>query len=364
MLRRIATLGTLAALACGESTLREPSPTAARLIAEAGARTEACEWDAALELLQQALAADPESADAALAAGRLLKRMGELPEALEQFDMANRRAPRDPRPLLELARLYRDSGRPENADHAIEAAAAAAGRDPAVLIEVGRLHLQRDETWRAADALGAALRANPKEVEAIYLLGVMEARRQAWGEAELQLRRAVELAPGHEAAHIELARLLSTKDRQREAIALLQRFERTAGRASASLLSERAAIYTRWGDTAAAGPIAAAATQAEAREQQLTEGWSRLWTAGDDVEVRRALAKLLLEQGDREAATGLLCGCTHIQPDDQAAWRALLAFGSGACASEAEARLLALASSPSPQIPLVSPAPDVSPGSP
>jgi len=333
-------------LAACDRSLSEPNEEARAKQVRAVELEAGGDWTGALAELSSALAVDPASAEAALASGDLLSRMGFLTRAVEMYETATGRAAGDPRGHLRLARLYRANGRAELSARSVEAAHKAAESDPDVQIEVGRLRLENDDVWGAAAVLGRAIRARPPDTEVLYLLGVLEHRRQAYTEAQAFLDRAVVSDGRHVPAILELASLLRERGRSREALGLLNRARAALGQLPSALLLEAAGVRRDLGRIEEAQALAAESVERATLERAIAARRARLWTAPEGAALRRKLSADLLLVGDAEGAEGIARGWVERAPADASAWTALarscLARGAQLCVETACQRLIGL----------------------
>lgn len=81
-----------------------------------------------------------------------------------------------------------------------------------ILIHAFVVHLERGDSNKAIKFLVKAVKEDAQFAEAYNLLGGLLHEHGKLDEAEKCLRRAVELKPNEWAAHLNLARLLETKN--------------------------------------------------------------------------------------------------------------------------------------------------------
>ncbi len=155
----------------------------------------------------------------ALAHGRRL--LAEAPAlAASQAREILASAPGHPEAYRLLGTALRRTGDPGGANDAELAAIAASVRDPE-LLRAGRALVENDLPT-AERMLRPLLHRRPADVAAIRMMAELAARVGRPGDAENLLRRALELAPGWEAARANLATLLYRQNRWAEALAELE----------------------------------------------------------------------------------------------------------------------------------------------
>ena len=173
----------------------------------------------------------PNSLDAWEHLGRTLQERGDRSAALDALgralDLASGRASHL---AVASALLWIESGAPDRALELLdretvrtEAAGPGAGSPRALrllatrtLAQLGRL----DEARRRADVLAAE---HPDDADALYLRGTVRLGQRDFEGAEVDLRRALELAANHTAALSDLAMLMAHQGRTGEARELFRR---------------------------------------------------------------------------------------------------------------------------------------------
>ena len=193
---------------------------------------------AALQLLEQAVAADATFAPAHANLGRLLGQLGRWPEAWTAFHTAHALAPSQPAlvPLLALAATRAGSIKeaielltkhlersPDHidaivtladvlieakmVDHATELLANAVERLPRVAVLHARrsgLALRRGDLELARSAVAKQIALTPTDEEALLYAATLELMRRDLEQAEQLVQRALELAPQSWRAHYQL----------------------------------------------------------------------------------------------------------------------------------------------------------------
>jgi hypothetical protein len=146
------------------------------------------------------------------------------------FRRAIQTTPANPRAHFTLGKILVDRAGKENAppsdaryDEALELFARTVELWPpfwTAHFETGLIHLRRAEFTAALGAFEAVLARNPDHATSRVYVGMIHRQLGRQREAELELRRALQLAPGTAAAMAELAGLLVETGRPGEAIPL------------------------------------------------------------------------------------------------------------------------------------------------
>jgi cytochrome c-type biogenesis protein CcmH/NrfG len=196
----------------------------------------------------------PDAATWALM-GRSYFMQGEFRKATDDLQKAVDLDPRSSDYMLWLARTWGRRAEtaspfmaPMNASHARDCFQKAVALDPANKEALSDLF---DYYLEAPGFLGggfdkAAAVARQIEVldpaEGHFALAQLARKRQEFGEAEAQLRRAIQLAPRQVGRVVDLAKFLARQGRVQESEAVLEQAERLAP-GSPRLLYDRASIY-------------------------------------------------------------------------------------------------------------------------
>jgi len=167
------------------------------------------ERERAVQLFDDAAAADPDDAASAYAAAQLVLGAGQKAEAEQRLRAIVRRYPGVAGARNDLAWLLAESER--ELELALELAEDAARMDPqpVLLDTLGYVHLQRGEDAQAAAAFRRSLEGDPDDSSVFYRLGLALARTGDSQGARAAFRQALETGPfpESEAAQRELARL-------------------------------------------------------------------------------------------------------------------------------------------------------------
>lgn len=166
-------------------------------------------------------------------------------QALSLAQRLFKRLPDQPDILRLLGRIHRALGHDDAAEQAELAAIDASARDPDLCSAA--LALVANELHIAEPLLRARLKASPFDVAAIRMMAELAARIGRYKDSEALLRRAIALAPAFIPARANLATVLHRQNRTAEALAELDRLNRTdPGNAAHDTL--RAAVLGRIGD--------------------------------------------------------------------------------------------------------------------
>jgi tetratricopeptide (TPR) repeat protein len=167
------------------------------------------ETDRAIELFDEAAAADPEDPVPAYAAAQLILGAGQKAEAEQRLRAIVRKHPGAPGARNDLAWLLAESER--ELELALELAKDAARMDPQPLVldTLGYVHLQRGESEQAAAAFRRSLEGKPDAPSVRYRLGLALVRTGDEEGARAAFRKALDAGPfaESEAAQRELALL-------------------------------------------------------------------------------------------------------------------------------------------------------------
>jgi len=185
----------------------------------------------ARDILERLVQALPNSADARYELGLLLSDLGENRRAIEVLTQAVRINPRHAhawRALGDERTLVGDAG---GADEAYARHIEASVNDPKLM--EAAVALCENKLAMAERMLRGFLKIHPTDVSAIRMLGEIAARLRRYDDAEKLFGRAIELAPGFEAARNCYAAILYRNGKPQEAIAqadlLLARSPRNPG---------------------------------------------------------------------------------------------------------------------------------------
>jgi tetratricopeptide (TPR) repeat protein len=218
---------------------------------------------------EQALALDPDNADALLNLGDLHRREGRVAEAEHLAKRALQVNPNSVTALAQLAEVERDQGNLDEAIRLFEEALSVNDSMPFIFIGYGDV-LQRNGRFAEAErAFHSALELDPDSFKARYNLGVTYGNQGRQEEAIVEYEKALEI----DAANLEAAKAFNNLG----------------------------AIYLARGETEKA---------AEKFEQAVT-------ASPVNLEARYNLASIYLGQGRLTEAIGLLEQAAALQPNHE-----------------------------------------------
>jgi predicted O-linked N-acetylglucosamine transferase (SPINDLY family) len=252
---------------------------------------------AARAAYEAALATDPESFDALLEHGNVLRGLGKADEAAASYTAAMAARPTDARPALALARLMEEQPGPDAAERAAVAFQkaldrAGAGPEPTAAMaglcrDLARFRIERADLPRALEALrearllagrGALAPLIDLDIAEVHLrLGMMDAaqalmerlsasedphllralaqlayRFNFWAEAVAILTRRTVLRPDDAQAHLDLADMQVKAWLLEDALTSLDRAEASGLVPSVASAALRASVANRLGDAESA----------------------------------------------------------------------------------------------------------------
>jgi putative PEP-CTERM system TPR-repeat lipoprotein len=179
--------------------------------------------------LQLAIQADPKNMYPMLALAQLQTDTGApLDEIRQLYLTAIQVQPRAPEPRLALIRLALRKRLYKEALVAAQEAAAALPSDPVVMDEVGRAQMEAGDVEQALSTFRRMAGADSRSGLAYTRLADMYMRSGKRDQAELSLRRALEIEPELVPAQIALADLLIRVNRKADAIEISKRMQRDA----------------------------------------------------------------------------------------------------------------------------------------
>ena len=164
----------------------------------------------ARQLLEHALAIDPELADAHSNLANVALFEGRIEQAIEGFRRAIELAPENPDLHRNLFNTLLGQGRPEQAEHAARQALELTPEDAEAYNNLGNALLALGRPGEAIEALQRAVELAPGYAEAHSNLGAALHDQGETEEAAKSYRQATELAPDMGAAHDGLATALKS----------------------------------------------------------------------------------------------------------------------------------------------------------
>lgn len=253
-----------------------------------------------LGLLRQACAMEPDNAEFHNNLANTLQCCGLLLEARQAYAAAIERNPDYDVALANLARLLGDLG---EAEQGLQAAAQAVELNPqcaAAYLHAAAIHFRRRQLPQAAKRLQALLSFMPDHPQALQMQAELMSEEHEDEHAEALARRALELDPRSGDAALALAKVLQSKDRLDEALAIYAQDipARYAGRHAAAIA--HASLLIELGRTAQARAILQRILAAEpqcARAWLLSSSMERFSADGGELESMQAALDQGVQQG-------------------------------------------------------------------
>lgn len=178
---------------------------------------------AAVEMLQGVVAENPKVVVGWEFLGRAHLRSGRIGPAYESLSTAFSLSKGAPHLAEPLARVAVAQGKLEDADVYLRLALEREPEEATLRLLHGWVLLQSRRYPEALAAAESVLASQPENPDAVYLVGSTQMGLGRLDDAEVSLRRALELAPGHTAALSDLAVLLASLQRTAEARRLAER---------------------------------------------------------------------------------------------------------------------------------------------
>ncbi len=166
------------------------------------------EAERAAEHYAQALRLNPKDDLTAFNLGCLHRGVGKLAEANQSFRVALGLKPGELQYALNLAQVQLELGQSQEALAGLQTAQAQHPQNPELTLMAGRARLECGLVSEAAKVLNAALAANPEVPEGHALLALAYLGLDNAEEAEVAVRRALELEAEHPVALLAQGRLL------------------------------------------------------------------------------------------------------------------------------------------------------------
>jgi TolB-like protein/tetratricopeptide (TPR) repeat protein len=291
---RDALLGEQAIGACREAERRLDS-TVEVLVALGGLYRSTGELTQSLEILQEALAVNPNDADVHAGLGETLRASGDLDAAALHHRRAIELDPAFWRHHWELGAVLTENGQPGEAVAYFNRAIRLQPDSPAPYYSLGAAYFLMGEFLKAADAFRESIRRNPNP-QAYANSGTLYFYAGDYVQAEEMFQQAAALSPGDYRYHAFLADAIGMQEQRAKSDSAVH--FATAIR----LARQQLEINPREYQTRAA--LAMYLAQTGNREQAEAE-LERLERAGGlDMSGRRAMGMAYLFLGRHEAAVG------------------------------------------------------------
>jgi arylsulfatase A-like enzyme/Tfp pilus assembly protein PilF len=169
----------------------------------AGASTRK-QYDDAIAMVGQALAADPEILEGHMLLGNYLEKSGRHEEAIAAYRRALALDPEHGESVFRLAVTYKDMGRLAEARVGFERAREIDPRNGKVLWQLADLDMRERRFDHAQKTLEEALALKIEEARFLLKLGELHIEAKRYDEAEAALGKALAARPGLETANFNL----------------------------------------------------------------------------------------------------------------------------------------------------------------
>ena len=126
-------------------------------------------WQAAQEILNQALVLDPDNKKALVDLGKAMQAQNYRPQALETFLRAAVLDPSDAEPIYLAGLLYADIGKTKEASQQFERVLRINSKYPRAHVALGRMALQQGDSKRALDEAMRERETNPNLADSFLL---------------------------------------------------------------------------------------------------------------------------------------------------------------------------------------------------
>jgi tetratricopeptide (TPR) repeat protein len=261
--------------------------------------------DASIESARQVLQGQPDNADARLLLARGLVARGELRSAEFELKALLAKYPNVPSVLSQIGVVSLAKGDHVVARRFFERALALDGGSLEALSGLVRLDVAAKKATEARTRVEAQLIQRPRDVNLLLLAAATFVAADDPGRAELALRRAIDIAPGHLEAHAVLGQLLMSEEKLEQA---KTEFDAVAKR------------RPRSNDAFAAQTMVAIILQAQNRPNEAQAEYERLLAASPRAVVAaNNLAWLYAERGGNlDVALGLAQTAAQEAPEQPA----------------------------------------------
>lgn len=176
----------------------------------------------AKKYLERTVALRPDHPEAWNNLGMLAAEQGDGEEAKRDFEQSIRLRPKYATALLNLGNLYRRQNKLDEAESALKRAFESEPNNPEVSYGLGMLYTRRDQVEPAEHYLQNALVLRPGYADALNNLGVLFVQRGRYEEAESKFKECIARAPNFDQAYLNLSRLYVAMDQKDKARTALQ----------------------------------------------------------------------------------------------------------------------------------------------
>ena len=179
-------------------------------------------WDEALSSYRKASALDPSSAEAYNQIGILLAKRGRTQEAITALTKSIELNPDLPGPYNNLGLIYRETGDKSRAREILKTGITMAPRSPILHNSLGSLLHDAGEIEPAISEFEAALDCDAEYVEALSNLAVVYQDRRDAAKVAEYLGRLIRIEPGNDQARLSLSLALLAQGRMDDAVSALE----------------------------------------------------------------------------------------------------------------------------------------------
>ncbi len=155
------------------------------------------ETDKAIGLLRSYLEGEPDAEDARYTLITIFGQADRHEEALSEVDQLLKRNPSDLEAIIQKAYVLQDMGRSEEALQILRAELTGPKSNPRVYDSLSRILADNDRFQEAADTLKEALKLYPDNIELRFYLGSYYDRLKMHDEAVAQMQKILELDENH-----------------------------------------------------------------------------------------------------------------------------------------------------------------------
>jgi protein O-GlcNAc transferase len=195
-----------------------PNELADALIAEGNRAEDSGRLGEACERYRKAVDASPGYPRAHINLGIGLEALGDAEDAIHSFEAALAIEPGNPFANYNFGNLLYKRGELARAEERLRLALGTRPEFPEAQVALSNVHDARGDSEGAARALEAALKTRPDYVGALCNYGVILAKLRRLEEAEVALRRAIDIDPGCLSAYEVLGGVLRGQSRIKEAL--------------------------------------------------------------------------------------------------------------------------------------------------
>ncbi|HXJ85411.1 MAG TPA: FG-GAP-like repeat-containing protein [Candidatus Binatia bacterium] len=157
--------------------------------------------------LEQAVKLRPTYAEAWNNLGMLAAQQGDNEEAIANFQRSLELRPTYATALLNLGNVYRRQGDFEQAERSLKRAGEIEPNNAEINYNLGMLYARKNDMVLAEQYLRNAVKLRPDYSDALNNLGVLMIQQQRYAEAEANLNACIRATPDFDQAYLNLARM-------------------------------------------------------------------------------------------------------------------------------------------------------------